>query len=144
MFGNSRAQLQRMKLAGAATRGSSASQRALLQLTCEQPLEQDTLVQQAPIAMADPSGPGRRIGNYEILEQIGAGGMGAVFRVRSILLDRVLALKVILAGQLAIPSRGNRLRGEPTFEEDPGCGLRGIRKNATTGIRIRTAASACF
>ncbi|MBA3993820.1 MAG: hypothetical protein C0469_09860 [Cyanobacteria bacterium DS2.3.42] len=32
---------------------------------------------------------------YEILEEIGKGGMGTVFRVKQVLLDKILALKVI-------------------------------------------------
>jgi len=41
--------------------------------------------------------PGTRIREYEILEMIGAGGMGAVYRVRHVLLDEVRAIKVIQA-----------------------------------------------
>jgi eukaryotic-like serine/threonine-protein kinase len=40
--------------------------------------------------------PGDRIGDYEILEPIGAGGMGAVFKVRHLISHRVEALKVIV------------------------------------------------
>jgi eukaryotic-like serine/threonine-protein kinase len=41
--------------------------------------------------------PGTRIREYEILEMIGAGGMGAVYRARHVLLDEVRAIKLIQA-----------------------------------------------
>src|SRR6202163_2409335 len=41
--------------------------------------------------------PGRRLGPYEILAQIGAGGMGEVYRARDTRLDRIVAIKVLPA-----------------------------------------------
>ncbi len=40
--------------------------------------------------------PGGRIGDYEILDLLGAGGMGKVYKVRNVLSDRIEAMKVIL------------------------------------------------
>jgi eukaryotic-like serine/threonine-protein kinase len=39
--------------------------------------------------------PGRRLGPYEILSSIGAGGMGEVYRARDTRLDRIVAVKVL-------------------------------------------------
>ena len=47
-----------------------------------------------------PLGPGARLGPYEVLAPLGAGGMGEVYRARDTRLDRTVALKV-LAGHLA-------------------------------------------
>jgi serine/threonine-protein kinase len=42
-----------------------------------------------------PLGPGTRVGPYEIVSAIGAGGMGEVYRARDTKLGRDVALKVI-------------------------------------------------
>ena len=40
-------------------------------------------------------GPGNRLGPYEIVSRIGAGGMGEVFKARDTRLDRTVAVKVL-------------------------------------------------
>src|SRR5215510_10016315 len=47
--------------------------------------------------------PGRKLGNFEILNRIGRGGMGEVYRSRDTRLQRTVAIKVLSRGQFGAP-----------------------------------------
>jgi WD40 repeat protein len=61
---------------------------------------------------ADPVGPGCRIGPYKLMQKIGEGGMGTVWRAEQPSLDRTVALKLVRAGIEASPAELQRFRGE--------------------------------
>jgi eukaryotic-like serine/threonine-protein kinase len=57
-------------------------------------------------------GPGERIGDYEVLAPLGAGGMGSVYKVRHAISERIEALKVILQKASTTPETEERFLRE--------------------------------
>jgi len=57
-------------------------------------------------------GPGSTIGSYEILDEIGRGGLGVVYRARHVHLGRLVALKVLHPLWTATPEFVQRFRDE--------------------------------
>src|SRR2546425_975716 len=56
--------------------------------------------------------PGTRLGPYEILTAIGAGGMGEVYKARDTRLDRIVAVKVLSADIASSPEARQRFERE--------------------------------
>jgi formylglycine-generating enzyme required for sulfatase activity/tetratricopeptide (TPR) repeat protein/predicted Ser/Thr protein kinase len=54
----------------------------------------------------------RQIGDYELLHEIARGGMGVVFKARQASLNRTVAVKMILGGQIAGPDDVQRFHTE--------------------------------
>jgi TolB-like protein/Tfp pilus assembly protein PilF len=56
--------------------------------------------------------PGSKLGPYEIIESIGRGGMGEVYRARDARLSRNVAIKTVASGALADPAMRERFDRE--------------------------------
>ena len=56
--------------------------------------------------------PGEQLGPCEIVEALGAGGMGEVYRARDRRLDRTIAIKVLHDAEPATPERWARFQRE--------------------------------
>jgi serine/threonine protein kinase len=67
-----------------------------------------------------PLAAGTRLGNYEIVGPLGAGGMGEVYRATDTKLDREVAIKVLPAAFAQHPDRQARFEREADVLASPG------------------------
>ncbi|MGA9773133.1 MAG: WD40 repeat domain-containing serine/threonine protein kinase [Blastocatellia bacterium] len=68
---------------------------------------------QIPSSIKDPKmRPGTKVGRYEIISEIGAGGMGEVYRARDTRLKREVAIKVLSTSFSSNPERLRRFEAE--------------------------------
>ena len=65
-----------------------------------------------PESVSSTLSPGSRFGDYEILQQLGVGGMGEVYRARDTRLDREVAIKTLSLERLAQPEALARFEKE--------------------------------
>src|SRR5579862_8881838 len=72
----------------------------------------DSFLESAPVSAIKALRPGMKLSNFEIVELIGQGGMGEVYRARDVRLKREVAIKVLPAGMARDPDRIARFERE--------------------------------
>ena len=72
----------------------------------------DSFLESGPVSAIKALTPGAKLGNFEIVELIGRGGMGEVYRARDSRLKRDVAIKVLPAGLARDPDRISRFERE--------------------------------
>jgi len=72
----------------------------------------NSFLESAPLSAIKTLSPGVKLGNFEIVELIGRGGMGEVYRARDSRLKRDVAIKVLPAGLARDPDRIARFERE--------------------------------
>jgi predicted ATPase/serine/threonine protein kinase len=67
---------------------------------------------ETPSSVPSTLSPGTRFGSYEILERLGAGGMGEVYRAKDTRLEREVAIKTLSLEQCSQPEALSRFEQE--------------------------------
>ncbi len=103
-------------------------------------------------------GVGTQLGRYRLMERIGQGGMGEVWRAHDVNLDRDVAIKMLLQGALGDTKSRERFRREALvlsrlshpgvatifdFDVQDGCELT-LRSRAAVNRRSSTSDWRCF
>lgn len=83
----------------------------LLEALQQQQPDAPTVLYVQPTQKTQGEAP-RRFGHYELLEEIGRGGMGVVYRARHVQLNRIVAVKMLLSGYLADAEHIRRFQRE--------------------------------
>src|SRR6186713_85633 len=81
---------------------------AALTVTNPLPSRHPRIIRAVSVSLA----PGTRLGPYEVTAQIGAGGMGEVYRARDSRLERDVAIKVLPRAFSSDPDRLTRFEQE--------------------------------
>jgi len=75
-----------------------------------------------------------KIGKYDIVEELGRGGMGVVYKAHDSLMERDVAIKVMSDLMLAVPESG---RGSSAKPGPPGGYRMRTSRSSTTSVKTK-------
>ena len=86
----------------------------------------------------------KRLGDYELLEELGRGGMGIVYRARQISVNRLVALKVIRPDRLASMNQATKKKIIERFHTEAEAAARITHDNLVTVYEVGCEADCHF
>ena len=95
-----------------------------------------TLHSGSPVRPSDEETLPRQFGSYELLEEIGRGGMGVVYRARQSEADRIVALKVIRRDRLESLPRDSQASTMDRFRHEAQAAARLEHENIVTVYEV--------